>query len=130
VALAVTQVRNDVIAPAVDAVLGHMTDMGKTPVTATELSNAKNYISGVFVISLETQSGVADQVDLMKSMDLPSDYLEMFTTRVRSVEPDQIQAAARKYLAPDKATIVVVGDASKIEKPLEKFGPVQVEKAK
>jgi hypothetical protein len=25
---------------------------------------------------------------------------------------------------------VVVGDASKIEKPLEKFGPVQVEKAK
>jgi zinc protease len=130
VALAVTQVRNDVIAPALDAVLGQMSDMGKAPVSATELSNAKNYISGVFVISLETQSGVADQVDLMKSMDLPNDYLEMFTTRVRSVEPDQIQAAARKYLAPDKATIVVVGDASKIEKPLEKFGPVQVEKAK
>ena len=28
----------------------------------------------------------------------PNDYLEMFTTRVRSVEPDQIQAAAQKYL--------------------------------
>ena len=113
-----------------EAVLGHLTEMGKTPVTATELTDAKNYISGVFLISLETQSGVADQVDLVKSMGLPNDYLEMFTTRVRSVEPDQIQAAAQKYLAPDKATIVVVGDASKIEKPLEKFGPVQVEKAK
>jgi zinc protease len=69
-------------------------------------------------------------VDLVKTMGLPNDYLEMFTTRVRSVEPNQIQAAARKYLSPDQATIVVVGDASKIERSLEKFGDVQVEKAK
>ena len=130
VALAVTQVRNDVVEPAMEAVLGHLAAMGKAPVTATELSDAKNYLSGVFLISLETQSGVADQVDMMKSMGLPNDYLEMFTAHVRSVEPDQIEAAAKKYFAPDNATIVVVGDASKIEKPLEKFGAVQVEKAK
>jgi predicted Zn-dependent peptidase len=49
---------------------------------------------------------------------------------VRSVEPDQIQAAARKYIEPGQATIVVVGDAGQIEKSLEKFGAVQVEKAK
>jgi predicted Zn-dependent peptidase len=49
---------------------------------------------------------------------------------VRSVEPEQIQAAAKKYLDPDSATIVVVGDAAHIQKPLEKFGIVQVEKAK
>jgi predicted Zn-dependent peptidase len=49
---------------------------------------------------------------------------------VRSTEPDQIQAAGKKYLAPDQTTIVVVGDASKIQKSLEKFGTVQVEKAK
>jgi predicted Zn-dependent peptidase len=66
----------------------------------------------------------------MQSMDLPNDFLEMFTAHVRSVEPDQIEAAAKKYFAPDKAAIVVVGDASKIEKSLEKFGSVQVEKAK
>jgi len=130
VALAVTQVRNDVVGPAMDAVLGHLERIGNAPVTATELTDAKNYMSGVFLISLETQSGVADQVDLMKSMGLPDDYLEKFTAHVRSVEPDQIQAAAKKYFAPDRATIVVVGDASKIEKPLEKFGAVQVEKAK
>ena len=34
---------------------------------------------------------------------------------MRSVEPDQIQAAAKKYIAPDQAAIVVVGDASKSE---------------
>ncbi|HXA06111.1 MAG TPA: pitrilysin family protein [Bryobacteraceae bacterium] len=130
VALAVTQVRNDVVGPAMDAVLGHLERIGNAPVTAAELTDAKNYMSGVFLISLETQSGLADQVDLMKSMGLPDDYLEKFTAHVRSVEPDQIQAAAKKYFAPDQATIVVVGDASKIGKPLEKFGTVQVEKAK
>jgi zinc protease len=130
VVTAVTQVRNEVVEPAMEAVLANLSEMAKAPVTAAELSNTKNYISGVFLIGLETQASLADQVDLVKTMGLPDDYLEMFTTRVRSVEPDKIQAAAQKYLAPDKDTIVVVGDASKIEKSLEKFGAVQVEKAK
>jgi zinc protease len=127
---AVTQVRDEVVEPAMEAVLGHLSAMAKTPVSTAELSDVKNHISGTFLLSLETQASLADQVDLVKTMGLPNDYLEMFTTRVRSVEPEQIQAAARKYLAPDNSAIVVVGDASKIEKPLEKFGSVQVEKAK
>jgi len=130
VAAAVTQVRNEVVEPALEAVFSNLVEMGKTPVTAVELSDAKNYISGVFVMSLETQAGVADQIDLVKNMGLPNDYLEAFTQHVRSVVPDQIQAAVKKYFAPDQATIVVVGDASKIQKPLEKFGSVTVEKAK
>jgi zinc protease len=130
VVTAVTQVRNEVVEPAVEAVLDNLSHMAQAPVTAEELSDIKNYISGSFLISLETQASLTDQIDLVKTMGLPSDYLEMFTTRVRSVEPDQIQAAARRYLAPEKDTIVVVGDAAQIEKSLDKFGPVQVEKAK
>ncbi len=126
----VTQVRNEVVEPAMEAVLANLAGMAGAPVAADELSDAKNYMSGVFLLNLETQASLADQVDMVKTMGLPDDYLEKFTSRVRSVEPDQIQAAARKYLAPDKATIVVVGDASAIEKSLEKFGQVQVERAK
>jgi predicted Zn-dependent peptidase len=51
-------------------------------------------------------------------------------TRVRSVEPQQIQAVSKKYIAPDQAAIVVVGDASKIGDVLKKFGEVTVSKAK
>jgi hypothetical protein len=47
---------------------------------------------------------------------------------VRSVEPAQIQAAARKYIAPAENAIVVVGDASKIGDVLKKFGSVTVAK--
>jgi zinc protease len=59
-------------------------------------------------------------------MNLPRNYLETYTTRINSVEPDQIETAAKKYIAPDNDTIVVVGDASKIQKPLEKIGIFQV----
>jgi predicted Zn-dependent peptidase len=65
----------------------------------------------------------------METMGLPSDYLEMFTTHVRSVEPGQIRKTAT-YWSPDDATVVVVGDGQKIEKSLEKYGSVQVIKPK
>jgi predicted Zn-dependent peptidase len=65
----------------------------------------------------------------MKTLGLPDNYLETYTTRVRSVEPDQVQAVAQKYLATGQAAIVVVGDASKIGDALKKFGEVTVTKA-
>jgi len=57
---------------------------------------------------------------------LPLEYLEKYTTRIRAVEPDQIQAAGKKYMAPDESAVVVVGDASQIRPALEKFGKVEV----
>ncbi len=125
---AVTQVRNDVLEPALKAVVGELDQMAKEPVANAELTNIKNYIAGLYLLRLETQDGVANQLNTMHTLGLPKDYLETYVTRVRSVEPGQIQAAAKKYVAPDQAAIVVVGDASKIGEVLKKFGAVQVVK--
>jgi zinc protease len=125
---AVTQVRNEVLEPALKAVIAELERMEKERVSAEELSNAKNLSSGSFLLHLETQSALADQFVMMRNIGLPNEYLEKFTQRVRAVEPDQIQAAAKKYMAPDQSVIVVVGDASKIGKALEKFGTVTVTK--
>jgi zinc protease len=125
---AVTQVRNEVVEPAMKAVIGELERMEKERVSPEELSNAKNLASGSFLLRMESQNALADQFVMMRNMGLPNAYLEKFTSRVRAVEPDQIQAAAKKYMSPDKAAIVVVGDASKIAKALEKFGTVTVTK--
>ncbi|HWC96889.1 MAG TPA: pitrilysin family protein [Candidatus Sulfopaludibacter sp.] len=126
---AVTQVRNEVIEPALKDVLEEMDKLGTAAVAAPELSNVKNYMSGLYLLRLETQDGLATQLNSMKTLGLPDNYLETYTTRVRSVEPDQIQAAAKKYLSTGQAAIVVVGDASKIGDALKKFGEVTVVKA-
>jgi predicted Zn-dependent peptidase len=44
------------------------------------------------------------------------------------VEPGQIEAAAKKYVASDRAAIVIVGDSAKIGEVLKKFGEVKVVK--
>ncbi len=122
----VTQVRNDVAADALQGILEHLDRMAKEPVEKEELSDAKSYANGVFLLSMEPQRGLADKLSQIKVMNLPKDYLETYTTRINSVEPDQIESAAKKYLATDNDTIVVVGDASKIEEPLKKIGTFQV----
>jgi len=126
---AVTQVRNEVIEPAMKAVLAELDGMAGAPMPADELSNVKNYIAGIFLLGLETQDGLANQLNSMKARGLPNDYLETYTMRVRSVEPDQVQAAAKKYIAPRQSAVVVVGDASKIGDALKKLGAVTVTKA-
>ena len=124
------QVRNEVLAPALTSMLGQLTTMAKEPVTSAELSNVKNYLSGAFVLRLQTQDGLASQLTTVKTMGLPVDYLEKYTTRIRSVEPDQILSAAKKIIAPDQSSIVVVGDAKQLAPALEKFGKVEVTREK
>jgi zinc protease len=125
---AVTQVRNDVLEPALKAVLAEMDQMAKEPVAAPELTNIKNYVAGNYLLSLETQDGLASRLNTVQALGLPKDYLETFVTRVRSVEPGQIEAVAKKYVASDQAAIVIVGDSAKIGEVLKKFGEVKVVK--
>lgn len=126
----VTQVRNEVLGKAMDASLAEMKDIATKPVSADELAMAQNYLAGVYVIRLETQDGLASQLVGTKLMGLPVDVLEKYTTRVRAVTAEQVQAAAHKYAAPEQAAIVVVGDAAKIGPELARFGKVAAEKAK
>jgi zinc protease len=124
------QVRNEVIEPALKSMLAHLDAMGKEPGTTSELTNIKNYLSGGFVLRLQTQDGLASQLAIVKTMGLPIDYLENYTTKIRSTEPDRIQEAAKKYIVSDNSAIVVVGDAQKLKPALEKFGKVDVVPAK
>ena len=127
--IAVTQVRNEVLEPALQSVQSELETLAAQPVPAAELEDVKNYLSGNFVMGLETQNGLATQLANMKLLGLADNYLETYTVRVRAVTPAQIQAAAAKYFAPKEAGIVVVGDAAQIGKALEKFGKVTVRKA-
>jgi zinc protease len=122
----VTQVRNEVAGEALQGIMDHLDRMAKTPVENQELTGAKSYANGVFLLSMEPQRGLADRLVQIKVMNLPKNYLETYTTKINSVEPDQIEAAAKKYMAPENDAIVVVGDASAIRKSLEKFGDIRV----
>src|SRR5689334_18481852 len=90
-------------------------------VSDEELTNAKAYLSGVFPIRIETQDGLIDQLVSIKMLDLPRDYLHTYRDRINAVTAEQIQRVAQKYVTPDLAAIVIVGDAAEVRKQVEPF---------
>ena len=75
------------------------TEWRKSPSESEELTDAKSYANGMFLLGMEPQRGLADKLAQIKVMNLPKNYLETYTTQINSVEPDQIEAAAKKYMA-------------------------------
>ncbi|MFN0165548.1 MAG: M16 family metallopeptidase [Bryobacteraceae bacterium] len=123
---AAMQVRNEVVGDAVAELLAELKKMANEPVSGQELSSVKNYLSGNFVIRMQSQDALATQIVTVKSMGLPKDYLEMYTQRIRSAEPDQILNAAKRVMDPETSALVVVGDAKQIKSKLDKLGTVDV----
>ena len=54
------------------------------------------------------------------------DYWDNYRTAIRQVSAPQALAAARSYIHPDNALVVVVGRAADVLEPLRRFGPVTV----
>ncbi len=84
------------------------------PVSDKEIADAKSYLTGVFPIRLETQEGLTDQLVQIKMLNLPDDYLQNYRDRVQAVTVEEIQRVAQKYVKPDEAALVVVGDGTSV----------------
>lgn len=126
----VTQVRNEAVGEALQAILDHLDRMAMEPVSARELTDAKSLVAGNFLLRLEPQAGLADELTIDRVQKLPENYLETWRTRVEAVRTEDVQAAAKKYLATRDMVVVVVGDAAKIGPSLAKIGKFEVVKAR
>lgn len=90
-------------------------------VSAEEIANAKSYLTGVFPIRIETQEGLIDQLVSLKMFDLPDDYLKMYRDQVNAVSTSDIQRVAQTYVQPDRAALVIVGDAAEIRDQVKPY---------
>src|SRR5882672_5204984 len=90
-------------------------------VSEKELHDAIAYLTGVFPIRLETQEGLIDQLVQIKMFGLPEDYLEIYRNEIQAVTISQVQEVAKKYIKPDQAAIVIVGDAAQLVDQIEPY---------
>ena len=103
-----------------------MTNVKTNGVTAAELTDAQSYFVGSFPLSLETPSGLAQQLLSIDLYNLGSHYLHLYRPRLMAVDQSATQVAATKYLQPESLVTLVVGPAEKCVKDLEKLGPVNI----
>jgi zinc protease len=91
------------------------------PVSEKEIADAKSYLTGVFPIRLETQEGLIDQLVQIRMLGLADEYLHTYREQVQAVTIDQIQDVAQKYVKPDEAAIVIVGDGAQVIEQLKPY---------
>jgi hypothetical protein len=69
---------------------------------------------------------VASRVADVLLRGLGVDYLESYRSEISAVTAGDVQRAARKHFHPDRAAVVVVGDARKVHGDLAAVGPVSI----
>ena len=110
----VADVTTAVTGPSIKEILYEIDRLQNAPPPVAELDGIKNYLAGVFVIRNSSRDGVINQLQFVDLHQLGDTYLETYVQKVHAVTPQQVQEMARKYVVPDRFTIVVVGDKEKI----------------
>jgi zinc protease len=91
-------------------ILAEIKRLQTEPPTEKELKGIQNYLAGTFVLQNSSRVGILGLLAFVDLHGLPDDYLNSYVSRVYAVTPAQVQQMAAKYIQPDRATIVVVGD--------------------
>jgi predicted Zn-dependent peptidase len=118
---AYAKVRNAVTDSSLIEILNELNRLRTEKVPQDELEGIKNYLTGNFAISLEDPETVAKFAINIERYHLPKDYYENYLKNLSAVTADDVFAMAQKYIRPENATILVVGDEDAVSKKLERF---------
>jgi zinc protease len=119
-------VRTDVTDAAMVAFFEHLDGIVKTAPPEPELAAAHRFLADSFPLAIETAGRIADLVADLRVYGLADDYWDTFRSNIRKVSADQALSAARQFIHPDKAVVVVVGRAADVAPGLRKLGPVRI----
>ena len=114
-------VRNEVTDSALTEVFYEMNRIRTEPVGQAELNKAINYLTGAFAIGLESPQTVAQFALNIARYNLPKDFYKTYLTRLAAVTAAQVQEAAKKYVLPEQAYVLVAGKKSEVLDHVKKF---------
>lgn len=123
--LVYTSTRNETTGDIIDAVLAELKRFRESGVSETELAAAKQYLLGLFPLSLEGPEALAERISLVELYQLPADDIRTYPQRIRAVNRADVLRVARQYFAYESLGIVVLGNAAQVKPQVERFGPVE-----
>jgi len=115
-------VRNEVTTESVQEVLGELRRIRTGDVEDQELEHTKSYLMGVFPATVQSASDIAGRLLDIELYGLPESYFEHYRESIGAVSKDDVERVAKKYIDPDRALIVIVGNAKQVREPLGTLG--------
>ena len=114
-------VRNEVTDSSMVQFLYELNQLRNEKLGDEELNMVKNYLSGGFARSLESPQTVARFALNTVLYNLPSDYYATYLERLQAVTADDVLEMAQKYIHPEKAYLLVVGNKKDVSEKLLPF---------
>jgi predicted Zn-dependent peptidase len=106
---------------SVKEILYEIDRLQKEAPSEAELQGVKNYLVGIYVLQNSSRAGVIGQLEQINYNELDKNYLDTYVQKLSAVTAKDVQDMAKKYLAVDRMTMVVVGDKSKIDEQLKPY---------
>ena len=116
-------VRNAVTGPSYKETMFELNRMAAGPVSDQELTSAKRYLLGTLGFRLQSRTSVARRLATLWVYGLDTQFIRKDADNVMSATAAQVQRASLRYLAPDKMTVVAVGEDKVVH---EQFAPFRL----
>lgn len=120
--------KNDKIGEMLDITLDLLGQAQKKGFADKEVESARNYILGLFPLSLEQNGDKAEAFVRLAFYGLGFDYYDRYLASVEKVTPPAAGQSAAKLLPKKDFVMVVVGKAAEIRPLLQKFGTFREKK--
>jgi zinc protease len=121
--LAIAPVQTDKTAEAMIEIKKELGDFATSRgPTSQEVVTSKNGSTLTLPGRWETSRAVARDIAALVRFHLPDDYWNQYAELVASLDVDEVDAAAKQLLAPERLTWVVVGDRAAIEQKVRALG--------
>ncbi len=104
------KVRNEVTDSSITQFMVELNRMIDEKVSEEDLQGVKNYMTGTFAYTLQDPQTIARFAINTEKYNLPEDYYANYLKNVAAVTIEDVQAMAKKYIKPENAHILVVGD--------------------
>jgi zinc protease len=111
-------------ATAIDALRKQIQQLVKGGVTPLEVKRAKDTILNSFIFQFDSKEKVLAEQIRYEFYGYPPDFLERFRAGLEKVTPADVERVARKYVHPDRLSILVVGNEKEFDRNLNTFGKV------
>ena len=94
---------------AIESAIAELNKIRTEPPTDDEVADAKNYLLGRLVLSMETTSGVASMLVTCELYGLGLDYPQRAKDLYAPVTKERVREIAEELLHPDKMAIAIAG---------------------
>lgn len=120
-----TFTRNEKLSEAITKIREVIADYAKDGITQKELESAQTLLISQFPGAVETPSGQAANLMTLRYFEVSDDELKNFVKNVGALTLQQVNAAIRKHVHPDRMQVLVFADQQFVLKDLQKLGTVQ-----